>query len=459
MRELFGTDGIRGVAGKRPLDPATIYKLGKAIVRSGRRKVLIGRDTRISGPWIARVLEQAIRDEGGEVTVADVITTPAVAILCRHEPFDAGIVVSASHNPFQDNGIKIISKGGMKLTDEEEEWIEQSVAGDSDEDSLPQITEQPRPQEIRGFNRKLVDNYVDFLRTVPSVDSLRPLKVVLDCAHGAAFHIAVRIFEELGAEVVALNINPDGRNINQGCGAVYPEKMAQKVIETKASLGVALDGDADRAIFCDENGKLFDGDYVLYILARFFQRMGQLKSQCVVTTVMANKGLEFALERADLRIVRTRVGDRYVLARMLQGNHALGGEPSGHIIMSAHSLAGDGIVTALKIVDVMIQEGRSLEELAEGFRKFPQVLLNVRVREKVDFSKIPAIQQEIEAAETRMGETGRVLIRYSGTEQLARIMLEGEKKEQIIHHGQAIAARFEEKLGVGEDCGPLTPDP
>jgi phosphoglucosamine mutase len=448
MRELFGTDGVRGVAGQNPLNPPTIYKLGKAIVRSGRRKILIGRDTRISGPCISRVLEAAIVDAGGEVILADIITTPAVAILCRQNSFDAGIVVSASHNPFEDNGIKIFSNQGMKLTDEEEEWIEQSVAADSDADALPPINEHPNPQELRSFNRKLVESYIEFLKAVPSVDSLRPLKVVLDCAHGAAFHIAARIFEELGAEVVALHINPDGRNINQDCGAVHPEKMVEEVIATKASLGVALDGDSDRSIFCDQEGNLLDGDHVLYVLARFFQRMEELKSGCVVTTVMANKGLEVALERENLRIVRTRVGDRHVLAKMLQENHVLGGEPSGHIIMSSHSLAGDGIVTALKIADIMIREGRSLGELVEGFQKFPQILLNVRVRTKDDFSQILEIQQEIEAAEERMGETGRVLIRYSGTEQLARIMLEGENEEQIRHHGEAIAARFEEKLGV-----------
>ena len=449
MLELFGTDGVRGVAGQDPLDIPTIYKLGKAIVRSGRRKILIGRDTRISGPWISRVLEQAIVDEGGEVILADVITTPAVAILCRQKPFDAGIVVSASHNSFEDNGIKIFSNEGMKLTDEQEEGIEQLVAADSDADDLPEITELPNPQEIRSYSQRLVDDYIEFLKAVPSVDSLRPLKVVLDCAHGAAFHIAARIFEELGAEVVALNIDPDGRNINRDCGAVHPEKMAQEVIKARASLGVALDGDSDRSIFCDEDGNLLDGDYVLYVLARFFQRMEELNSGCVVTTVMANKGLEVALARENLRMVRTSVGDRPVLAKMLQGNHVLGGEPSGHIIMSAHSLAGDGIVTALKMADIMVREGKSLGELVEGFRKFPQILLNVRVRNKDDFSQIPEIQQEIVAAEERLGETGRVLIRYSGTEQLARIMLEGEKEEQIRHHGEAIAARFEEKLGVG----------
>ncbi len=451
MRELFGTDGVRGVAGQHPLDLPTVYKLGKALVRSGRGRILIGRDTRVSGPWIARVLEAAIAAEGGEATLADVITTPGVAILCRQKAFDAGIVVSASHNPFEDNGIKIFSGEGMKLTDEEEEWIERSVGSDSERDALPPITQPSGLEEIRSFDRELVDGYIEFLKGIPSVDSLSPLRVVLDCAHGAAFHIAGRIFEELGAEVVALNTDPDGRNINQDCGAVHPERMVDSVVETKASLGVALDGDSDRAILCDENGNLLDGDHILFILARFFQQMEEFESGCVVTTVMANKGLEVALERENLRMVRTRVGDRHVLARMLQDHHVLGGEPSGHIIMSTHSLAGDGIITALKIVDIMIRQGRSLGELVDGFRKFPQILLNVRVGNKEDFSQIPEIQQEIEVAEGQLGRTGKVLIRYSGTEPLVRIMLEGEREEEIREYAEAIAARFEEKLGVGED--------
>jgi phosphoglucosamine mutase len=447
MRELFGTDGVRGIAGEYPLDLSTLYKLGKAVVRSGKRSILIGRDTRASGLWIENVLQQAILWQGGMVTLADVITTPGVAILSRDVPFDAGIVISASHNPYQDNGIKIFSSNGIKLTDEEEEWIEEEVAGDSNSDPLPLVAKDRSQEEIITFNRELVGRYIDFLRTVSSVGVLKSLKIVLDCAHGAAFHIAPQVFRELGAEVVVLNAEPNGRNINLDCGAVYPQGMAQAVVDSQASLGVAFDGDCDRAIFCDAKGNILDGDYTLFILARFFQQRGQLESGCVVSTVMANKGLEVALKKERIRMLRTQVGDRYVLGEMLRGDHALGGEQSGHVIMRANSLVGDGILSALKMSQILLEEGGSLTDLARGFEKFPQILINVRVRKKPDYSKIAEIQKEIEAASKKLGERGRVVIRYSGTEPLVRIMLEGEKETEIKKYAETIAARFQEKLG------------
>lgn len=447
MRELFGTDGVRGIAGEYPLDLSTLYKLGKAVVRSGKRSILIGRDTRASGLWIENVLQQAIVWQGGMVTLADVITTPGVAILSRDVPFDAGIVISASHNPYQDNGIKIFSSSGIKLTDEEEEWIEEEVAGDSNSDPLPLVAKDRSQEEIITFNRELVGRYIDFLRRVSAVGVLKSLKIVLDCAHGAAYHIAPQVFRELGAEVVVLNAEPNGRNINLDCGAVYPQGMAQAVVDSQASLGVAFDGDCDRAIFCDAKGNILDGDYTLFILARFFQQRGQLESGCVVSTVMANKGLEVALKKERIRMLRTQVGDRYVLGEMLRGNHALGGEQSGHLIMRANSLVGDGILSALKMSQILLEEGGSLDDLARGFEKFPQILINVRVRKKRDYSKIAEIQKEIEAASKNLGERGRVVIRYSGTEPLVRIMLEGEKETEIKKYAETIAARFQEKLG------------
>ena len=447
MRELFGTDGVRGIAGEYPLDLPTLYKLGKAVVCSGKRNVLIGRDTRASGPWIENVLQQAILSQGGKVTLADVITTPGVAILSRDVPFDGGIVVSASHNPYQDNGIKIFSSSGMKLTNEEEKWIEEEVAGDSTSDPLPLIAKDRNQEEIITFNRQLVGRYIDFLRSVSSVGVLKSLKIVLDCAHGAAFHIAPQVFRELGAEVVVINAEPNGRNINDDCGAVYPQGMAQAVVDSQASLGVAFDGDCDRAIFCDAKGNILDGDYTLFILARFLQQKGQLESGCVVSTVMANKGLEVALKKERIRMLRTQVGDRYVLGEMLRGNHALGGEQSGHVIMRANSLVGDGILSALKMSQILLEEGGSLGDLARGFEKFPQILINVRVRKKRDYSKIAEIQKEIEAASKSLGKRGRVVIRYSGTEPLVRIMLEGEKEAEIKEYAETIAARFQEKLG------------
>lgn len=451
MCELFGTDGIRGIAGKYPLDFPTVYKLGKAVVRSGKRSILIGRDTRASGLWIEKALQQAILSEGGEVTLANVITTPGVAILSRNVPFDTGIVVSASHNPYQDNGIKMFSRNGIKLSDEEERWIEQAVAGDANPDPVAKIAEDRNQDEIISLNQGLVERYIDFLRAASSLPTLKPLKVVLDCAHGAAFHIAPQLFKMLGAEVVAINTQPNGRNINHNCGAVHPQQMAQTVLESQASFGVAFDGDGDRAIFSDENGNLLDGDYTLFILARSLQKKGQLESGCVVITVMANKGLEVALQREDIRTLRTRVGDRFVLAEMLRGNHSLGGEQSGHVIMKEGFFVGDGILSALKISNLVLEEGCSLGDLARGFEKFPQVLINVRVREKPDFSKIAEIQRDIEAAQESLGENGRVVIRYSGTEPLVRVMLEGESAGEINKYAEGIAARFHEQLGETAD--------
>ena len=451
MSELFGTDGVRGIAGEYPLDFPTVYKLGKAVVRSGKRSILIGRDTRASGLWIEKALQQAILSEGGEVTLANVITTPGVAILSRNVPFDTGIVVSASHNPYQDNGIKMFSRNGIKLSDEEERWIEQAVAGDANPDPVAKISEDLNQDEIISLNQGLVERYIDFLRAASSLPTLKPLKVVLDCAHGAAFHIAPQLFKKLGAEVVAINTQPNGRNINHNCGAVHPQQMAQTVLESQASFGVAFDGDGDRAIFSDENGNLLDGDYTLFILARSLQKKGQLESGCVVITVMANKGLEVALQREDIRTLRTRVGDRFVLAEMLRGNHSLGGEQSGHVIMKEGFFVGDGILSALKIGNLVLEEGCSLGDLARGFEKFPQVLINVRVREKPDFSKIAEIQRDIEAAQESLGESGRVVIRYSGTEPLVRVMLEGESAGEINKYAEGIAARFREQLGETAD--------
>ena len=447
MSELFGTDGVRGVAGEYPLDFPTVYKLGKAVVRSGKRSIVIGRDTRASGLWIEKALQQAILSQGGEVTLADVMTTPGVAILSRNVPFDTGIVVSASHNPYQDNGIKMFSSNGIKLSDEEERWIEQAVAGDADPDPVAKISEDRNQDEIIVTNQGLVERYIDFLRTASSVPTLKPLKVVLDCAHGAAFHIAPQLFKKLGAEVVAINAQPNGRNINHNCGAVHPQQMAQTVLESQASFGVAFDGDGDRAIFSDEKGNLLDGDYTLFMLARSLQKKGQLESGCVVITVMANKGLEVALQRENIRTQRTRVGDRFVLAEMLRGKHSLGGEQSGHVILKAGFFLGDGILSALKIGNLVLEEGCALSDLARGFEKFPQVLINVRVREKPDFSRIAEIQRDIEAAQESLGENGRVVIRYSGTEPLVRIMLEGESAGELNKYAEGIAARFQEQLG------------
>ena len=444
MSRLFGIDGVRGTAGQYPLDLSTVSKIGRALPRLGKQRVLIGRDTRASGIWIERALREAISSEGGEVTLAKVITTPGIAFLSRSVPFDAGVVVSASHNPHQDNGIKIFSQAGTKLTDDEEEEIEQMVAADP---SVPSASRAETNQPTGDFHLDLVGKYIKFLRNTCTVDTLRPLEVVLDCAHGSSFAIAPRVFTEMGANVLAINIEPDGQNINLDCGSVHPQEMMRTVLRSEASFGVAFDGDSDRCIFCDEKGNLLDGDHVLFILSKYLRRKGQLRSGCVVSTVMANMGLEVALEQENLQLVRTAVGDRCVLEEMLRGNHYLGGEQSGHIIIREHSLAGDGILTALAVAQILIEEDLTLSDLARGLEKVPQVLVNVSIREKQNYSHIAQIQTEIQGAQRALAARGRVVIRYSGTEPLVRIMLEGEEEAQIERHAQAIAAAFAKTLG------------
>ncbi|MFQ5737750.1 MAG: phosphoglucosamine mutase [Acidobacteriota bacterium] len=447
MGRLFGTDGIRGVAGEFPLSPPALFSFGESLVRLGKRDVLIGRDTRASGPWIQSLLEEAIHRRGGQVTSVGVITTPGVSFLCRTTPFDVAVVISASHNPHRDNGLKLFSPSGLKLSDDEESEIEQMLtsAGGAKSRFAP---EKPASGEVTYFQPSAIRPYIDFLKRIPKEGSLRSLKLVLDCAHGAAFHIAPQVFAELGAEVTTLFHHPDGNNINRGCGALHPQRMAETVVRTGASLGVAFDGDGDRAIFADEHGNLIDGDHVLYVLGRSLHREGKLTSGCVVTTVMANLGLERALRREGLRMVRTAVGDRQVLKEMLRGGHGLGGEQSGHTIIREHSCAGDGILTALAVAGLVRLEGQPLSRLCRAVKKLPQVLLNVAVRRKADFSAVSRIQRTIKSAENALGERGRVVIRYSGTEPLARVMLEGECEEEIRGYAQAIAESFRETLGT-----------
>ncbi|RPI27806.1 MAG: phosphoglucosamine mutase [Acidobacteria bacterium] len=447
MGRLFGTDGIRAVAGEYPLDPSTLFKLGLALVRLGLQKIVIGRDTRASGVWIERVLERAIRAEGGLPDLVGVISTPGVSFLSCSQPFDAGLVVSASHNPYHDNGIKIFSHDGTKLSDQKEDEIELTLMDDTEIYRMPAETFQDWEDELRDFEDAQVSRYVESLKSAPG-RALSGLKVVLDCANGAAFHVAPRVFSELGAEVIPINLTPDGHNINLNCGALHPEAMMRETRERGASFGVAFDGDCDRAIFSDQEGCLVDGDHVLFMLARYFKQRGSLQSECVVTTVMANIGLEIALRQIGLSMVRTKVGDRYVLEEMLRSGHSLGGEQSGHVIIRQHAVTGDGLLTALKISEMLLEEGRPLSEFRKELRKFPQVLLGLRVREKKDFSAIESIASQIREAEDRLRDRGRVLVRYSGTEPLIRIMVEGENQEEITRCAEAIAASFREELGA-----------
>ena len=449
MGRLFGTDGIRAVAGEYPLDPSTVFKLGLALTRLGLKKIVIGRDTRASGVWIERMLERAIRAGGGEPDLVGVITTPGVSFLSRTQPFEAGLVVSASHNPYTDNGIKLFSHDGTKITDDKEDEIEQLLAQDSQTYRMPAETFQDWEGELTRFEETQTCRYIESLKTVPG-RSLQGLRVVVDCANGAAFHIAPRAFKELGAEVIAMNVEADGHNINRGCGALHPKAMMRETKKEQASFGVAFDGDSDRAILSDEEGCLVDGDHLLFILGQQLKKRRLLATDAVVTTVMANIGLEMGLRRVGLGMVRTKVGDRFVLEEMLRSGHSLGGEQSGHIIIRPHAVTGDGILTALKIAEFLLEEGKPLSELRKQLRKFPQVLVNQRVKGRKDFSKIESISSEIRAVEERLQDRGRVVVRYSGTEPLVRIMIEGEDQEEITAYAEAIAARFREELGTDD---------
>ena len=448
MARLFGTDGIRGVAGKYPLDATTIWRVATCLAQRGMHRLIIGRDTRESGPWIESILTHAVESQGGVVRHAGVMTTPGVSFLCQKLGCDAGIAVSASHNVFSDNGLKIFGAAGVKLSDQEERSLEEAV------ETAPAPPQDLRAQEksfrtegsdFSSSDGKCFDQYLGSLQSISRLESFSPLKVVLDCANGAASGLAPHAFEHLGATVIRHNTSPDGRNINQSCGAVHPEAMAQAVVDSGADLGVSFDGDSDRCIMSDGLGQIFDGDHLLYILGVHLLKRNELATRCVVTTVMANLGLELALEKRGIEMVRTPVGDRHVLKEMEQENHVLGGEQSGHIILRRHAKSGDGILTALKIAEIAIEEGKGLEELSSGFEPFPQIQRSVPVAEKVDFTTVPEIQREILEAQRSLGVRGRVLVRYSGTEPLVRIMIEGEEKDQVEKHAEAIASKFRQQ--------------
>jgi phosphoglucosamine mutase len=443
-KELFGTDGIRGEAGSFPLDPQTIYAFGAALgddvrkSRSGPAEILIGADTRESGPWIASLVAGGILSRGGTVRYAGVITTPGVAYLTRTGPFVAGVMISASHNPFQDNGIKVFSHSGFKLPDADEHEIEKQIF------ALREKGIDPRPASLRideGQDRA----YLDFLAstTATRFDGLR---LVMDCGNGAAYRLAPELFRRLGAEVEVLCAEPNGRNINLNCGALYLETLRAAVLAAHADAGVAFDGDADRAIFISSSGKTIDGDSVLLASARALHSAGRLGGT-VVATVMSNLGLEKALEREGIRMVRTPVGDKYVLEEMVRLDATLGGEQSGHVIFREHATTGDGMLTAVQLFTIARQAATGLDELTAGLQVYPQKLVNIRVREKKALSEVPAVAREIRRAEEEFGGSGRVLVRYSGTEPLARVMVEGASLEQVETFTERIADVIRRELG------------
>jgi len=459
MRKLFGTDGIRAVAGVAPLDERTVFAVGVALAHTlgagaaiGPVRVLLGLDTRESGPWIAAALAAGLRDGGAAVENAGVITTPAIAYLARKHGFSAGVVISASHNPWQDNGIKIFGGDGYKLPDEVELGIEAEIervlANDvkqilrstqednSEGDALPEVNESFRAE------------YVQFLLdTVPGL-SLDNQTVVIDCANGAASSVAPQLFESLHGTVEVTHASPDGRNINLHCGALHPEIVAAEVKLRGASMGFTFDGDADRALFADEHGNVVNGDAVMLACARDLQLRGELAGDLVVATTMSNMGLEAAFKRSGIAMLRAPVGDKYVLEEMRRSGASLGGEQSGHILFPAKATTGDGLLTALLVLDVVHRSGKTLGELIADLKNFPQVILNVKVREKKPLDSLPSVVEKISAAEEELRDSGRVVIRYSGTEALARVMIEAESEEAMRRHAEAIAGAIRAELGV-----------
>jgi len=449
--KLFGTDGVRGVAGQYPLDPPTVRRLGAALVRAlaagpqppaprPALRFLVGRDTRESGTWIEAELAHGASGEGAVVTSAGVVPTPAVAYLTRTHAFDAGVVISASHNPYGDNGIKVFSGRGEKFTERVEREVEAILAD-------PSWTAHPgEPAHVP--HEDLVGAYLEHLRQiVGDTPPFAGFRLAVDCANGATTTVAPMLFSGLGFDVDVIGDQPDGRNINLQCGSTRPERLAARVVDGGFRLGVAFDGDGDRAIFVDEAGRVVDGDAVLLMCARQLLREKRLKGHAIVATVMSNIGLELALKPLGIDLVRCPVGDKYVMEEMLNRGLSLGGEQSGHIIFSDYLFTGDGLCTALNVLRTVVLTGRTLGSLASDLQTYPQVLLNVRVREKVDLDSVPAIASTIARVQARVVGQGRLLVRYSGTEPLLRVMLEGRQHDEIRAWAQEIVDAVKEHLG------------
>ena len=452
MSRLFGTDGVRGTAGEYPLDHDTVARLGAALVRVMRSprsrdetggpplRFIVGRDTRESGEWIERELARGVRSEGARITSAGVIPTPAVAYVTREMKFDAGLVISASHNPYQDNGIKVFSGRGEKFTEDVEREVEAAIADPGWTVSGAGADPVERTD--------VTDAYLSHARLAfPDPARLGAFRLAVDTANGATTTVAPRLFADLGFDVVLVGAAPDGRNINLNCGSTHPRQLASIVVERRCRMGVAFDGDGDRAIFAGADGRIVDGDAVLLMCARHLQRTGRLNGNAVVATVMSNIGLEIALRESGITLVRCPVGDKYVMEEMLKRDISLGGEQSGHIIFSEHLFTGDGIGTAMNVLRLIADTGRELGDLASELVTYPQVLVNVRVREKKDLRSIPAIAAAMDQVEQRLAGQGRLLVRYSGTEPLVRVMLEGRDQNEVQHWADSLAATVREHLG------------
>jgi len=470
-RNLFGTDGVRGVANQEPMTSEMALKLGRAIAkvldesetsepsahmpppafarRNGetdrhRFKILIGKDTRLSGYMLETALASGIVSMGADVLLVGPLPTPGVAFLTRSMRADAGVVISASHNPYQDNGIKFFSWDGFKLPDAVEARMEEMIFGGETEESRPTANEIGKAFRIPDA----VGRYNVFLKnSFPRHLTLEGLKIVVDCGHGAAYRVVPEVLSELGAEILPIGVQPDGENINRRCGALYPETARELLLHEGADFAVALDGDADRAVFIDETGEILDGDHVLAICALDMQEKGILKGGGVVATVMSNLGLELAMQKAGLEVVRTQVGDRYVVEKMIEGKYNLGGEQSGHILFLDHNSTGDGAITCLQMLALMAQKRKRLSELRGVMNRLPQVLVNIHVKERKDLSQMAKVSKKIAEIEKALAGRGRVLVRYSGTELLARVMLEGEDQKKIRAMAEDIAAEIRAEVG------------
>ena len=445
---LFGTDGVRGIANVEPMTAETVMRLGRAVAyvfkRSSRRhKIIIGKDTRLSGYMFESALTSGICSMGVDVLLIGPLPTPGIAFLTRSMRADAGVVISASHNPFQDNGIKFFAHNGFKLPDEVEREIERLVVDDEIDHLRPTASEVGKAFRIDDAQGR----YNVFVKsTFPRHLTLDGIKVVIDCAHGAAYRVGPEVLAELGADVIAMGVEPNGENINRDRGALYPQALAARVREHQAHVGIALDGDGDRAIFVDENGEIVDGDEVLAMIGVDLKRQGRLPNQGVVATVMSNIGLDIALQEHGINVVRVQVGDRYVVEEMVRGGYSLGGEQSGHIVCLEHGTTGDGLVTALAVLALMQESGRPLSTLRRVMLKFPQKLVNLPVRERRDLSAMPSVQATISRITNELGNRGRVLVRYSGTEPLIRVMVEGEHPPQVEAYVEEIAAALRQQL-------------
>jgi len=452
MKKLFGTDGVRGIANRDPMTAEMALQLGRATAyickeKTHRHRIVIGKDTRLSGYMLESALVSGICSMGVDALIIGPMPTPGIAFLTRSMRADAGMVISASHNPFQDNGIKIFSRDGFKLPDQLEETIEKLILNNTIKDLRPTADEVGKAFRIDDA----IGRYIVFLKnTFPTELDLEGLKLVIDCGNGAAYKIAPAVFEELGASVTAIGISPNGKNINADCGSLYPDRLKEEVLKTGANLGIAFDGDADRVIFVDETGAEINGDQIMAICALEMARQNKLAKNTLVATVMSNMGLEKALETKGIEVVRTQVGDRYVVEEMRRQGYNFGGEQSGHLIFMDHNTTGDGILSALQLLAVLVQTGKPLSELSTVMVTYPQLLKNIPVKSKTPLEEVPVLHQRINEIELAVQGRGRLLVRYSGTENKLRVMMEGESIELITGHVDELADLVRQNLGQEE---------